>query len=672
MKSAIFVLLIFGGCAYYNTFFNAEENYRAGLEKKESKAKKADDKIPADVKKHFDASITKSWKVIDIYGDSSSWADDALMLIGKSYFQLEEYDKSQEILEQFLQKYIKSEQLPEAELWLAKTYLKQEDDEQALLQFNSIISKTENDEIRAEAFLNIGELFFLSEDYEKAIDNFTECINATSISETAGKAQYKLADSYYQLNDFNTAIENYENVLRYDLPIIKQYDAIIQMVNSLMELEDFERAEEILQNSLRDQRFKKQYSMIATKLANMIEFQGDSNFAIEKYTEVIKNYPRTEGSALASFYIAQIYEFEYGWLDSAKIKYDQVKKENAKAESAEEATKRSTILAEYLKIKKQLQKDQDDMFKLIHGDSSLVDSLVTGNDTLLVLSAADTTSSKDRGFGKNLNLANKTISGKMLDDSLKKVQKVKEKKVAVSRDPKIVEESLLKNDYRIAEYFLLNYQHYDSAKISYLHFIENHTDSLLTPKAYFSLYYIYKDIDGDSIAADSFKTIIIDNYPETIYGRKLLGNEVIKEKNDTPEKTKLKYLEAENLVDDKKYSDAIWTFNEIATNDSGSVWATKSRYAIAYIYEKYLSDTDNAYESYGLLAKEYPKSAQGKIAVKKIADPPKEEIKTTEADSSITGTTLLPDSTQIATPVLQDSSKIILQDNLKQQNKTPE
>ncbi|KAA3617453.1 MAG: outer membrane protein assembly factor BamD [Calditrichaeota bacterium] len=652
IKIVVVIFFSITSCAYYNTFFNAEENYRAGLEKKENNTQ---DKIPADVIKHFDASIAKSWKVIDFYGDSSSWADDALFLIGKSYYQLEEYDKSQEILEQFLQKYLRSDLIPEAELWLAKTYLKREDNEQALLKFRSMISKTENDEIRAEAYLNMGELFFLSGEYEEAISNFTECINATSNSETAGRAQYKLADSYYQLDDYQTAIESYEEVLGYDLPIIKQYDSIIQMVNSLIELGNYERAEEILKTTLRDQRFKKHFSMIATKLANMIELQGDSNFAVENYNEVINTYPRTNGSALANFYIAQIYEFEFGWLDSAKIKYDQVKKQFSKSESAEEAVKRSKILADYIKIKKQLNKDRDDMFNLAHGDSNLVDSLVTGTDTLVV-DQTDTTRS-EANFGQAMQIAN-IANLKAEEDSLKIVTpKIKEKKIAVSRKPEVVEASLLKNDFRIAEFFLLNYQHYDSAKASYFHFVENHSDSLLTPKAYFSLYYIFKDIDGDSLTADSLKNIIIQNYPNTIYGKKLSGIETEELKSDNSNISKTMFLEAENLVDEQKFIDAINVFNEVAINDSGSVWATKSRYASAYIYENYLEDINNALESYRVLAKEYPQSEQGKIAKNKIAEPPEEKIEPAPSDSTQSLNTLTPDSTLAKPDVLPQNDE---------------
>ena len=61
--------------------------------------------------------------------------------------------------------------------------------------------------------------------------------------------------------------------------------------------------------------------------------------------------------------------------------------------------------------------------------------------------------------------------------------------------------------------------------------------------------------------------------------------------------------------------------------DSGSIWAQKSRFATAYIYENYLYDTDGAVESYIILAKEYPATEQGKIALYKIKEPVLEIVK---------------------------------------------
>jgi TolA-binding protein len=627
---AILLTLFLTYCAYYNTFFNAEENYRMGMEKKNSSP--TEDKIPKDIVRNFESAISKSWSVIEIYGDSNSWADDALLLIGKSHYQIEEYKKSQEILEQFLQKYLRSPLRSEATLWLAKTFKAQGEIDEALNSFTNLIANSSDDDILADAYFNIGEIYFNSGDYELAITNYQKCVDLSSSDEMAGTAQYKLADAYYNSKDYENAVTNYQDVLRYDMPIIKQYDAVIQMSNALMKLDRFEEAREMLLNIMRDQRFKAQYSMIATKLANMIEFQGDTDFAVEKYYEVMENYPKTEGAALASFYIAQIYEFEYGWLDSAKVKYENVKKIYSKSESVKDANERASILSTYLTIRNNLRKDKEDIFKLEHGDSLLIDSLEVKSDSTL---ANDEESESMNSFEANMLMNSDNDS--LAQTSLQRMGQQKKPKVekkAVTRTPEEVKKSLLKNSFNLAEFFLLTYQHYDSAKAAYINFLNNFSDSLLTPKAYYSLYYIYNNINNDSLAADSVKQIILTRYPDTVYGKKLSGIDV-EEKETVNIEIKEMFLNAEDLVDNKEYSKAIDLYNQIAKQDSGSIWAQKSRYATAYIYENYLNDTDNAVKSYATLAKEYPASEEGHIATNKIAEPQPDstEAETMQSDS---------------------------------------
>ena len=63
------------------------------------------------------------------------------------------------------------------------------------------------------------------------------------------------------------------------------------------------------------------------------------------------------------------------------------------------------------------------------------------------------------------------------------------------------------------------------------------------------------------------------------------------------------------------------------------MWAQKSRYAIAYTYEKFLSDKGLAIQSYQILANEYPKTEYGKVAKNKITKPV-DEIKSDEKSPS--------------------------------------
>lgn len=634
----IFIIITLVGCAYYNTFFNAKDNYNIA-QKKQKKVKS--DKLPSDVIKCYNNAIEKSWKLIDFYSDSSKYADDALLLIGKSHYHLAEYSKAERVLQQFLLKYIGSNLIPEAKLWLAKTYIQIEKDDEALEELNKLFEDKVSNKIAGEALYNLGDLYFKQENFEKAIENLQKCSKVSSDEEVIGSAQFLIGESFYNLKEYESAILNYDRITKLNVPPLMEFEASMQKVNALNELEKYDKSETTLKVMLRDQRFKPQFSLIETELAKIYELQGNIQFANESYLDVIKKYPKSEGAALSSFYLGQLFEFELGRFDSAKVYYENVKRHYSKSEAVEEASKKVGVLSEYLKIRSKIIKDKNDLFRLSVGDSSIVDSVEIQSDSVLTqIDSLDSELSKNEDDLKNNNKDNYGFDNLMDKDSSNINQeqenindpndqkKVKQKKVAVSRQPEEVEKSLLKNSFAIAEFFLVKYQQYDSAAVSYNNFINNFTDSLLTPKAYFSLFYIYENEKNDKAAADSIKAIILNQYPETVYGRKLSGKDKdltineVSTKNDA--KIKSQYIEAENLLMSHNYHKAINLYNEIALQDSGSIWAQKSRYSIAYIYEKYLNDISKAIDSYTILAKEYPNTEFSKIADNKIKEPKKE------------------------------------------------
>lgn len=645
------MLLTITSCAYYNTFFNAEESYRLGLEKIE---KNTGEILTKDNVTDFQTAISKSWKLIYLYGDSNSWADDALLMIGKSHFHLKEYEKSMEVLSDFIQKYLKSPLKTEAGLWLALSQLKLEDTDNAINSLNNIITGSEDSEILSQAYFYLGEIYFNSEDYIEAQSYYRQSINSEGQDIISGKAQYKLADTYFNLEQYDKAKDEYKNVLNYDMPVQIHYDAVVQMTNSLLMNNDFDEAEETLKNLLKDQRFQTYASLIEAKLANMIEFQGDLEYSMIKYDEVIKKYPKSEGSALSQFYLAQLFEFEFGRFDSAKVKYDQVKSEFSKSEAADESSRRSILLSQYINIRTLLNTDFQALLQIEKGDSIISDSISFETTTAAVeegeaeeqedtsvASLETNTTNELFSFDSNKNVVDEATEGEevinrnqttdLIDqnrfsNNAKNKNKLSQKPESNKKQERIrtkreIEISALKNNYKLAEYFLLTYIDYDSAEASYTNFIKNYSDSLLTPKAYYALYYIYNHIRNDLLKSDTVKTEILLKYPQSVYANKLLGKTVVLDDNQNNQKTPEAYLRAEQLLEGKKYNKAIEAFKSIATADSGSIWAKKSRFAICYIYENLIGNNSNAIENYKILASEYPTSEVGKIAVNKIKDP---------------------------------------------------
>ncbi|MGB1050133.1 MAG: tetratricopeptide repeat protein, partial [Rhodothermales bacterium] len=85
--------------AYYNTFYNAERQFRSGYENLDRSSAEVDREqyLPLFVKttgttasREFEQTVLKSADILRDHPDSK-WVDDALMLIGKSYFYQENY-----------------------------------------------------------------------------------------------------------------------------------------------------------------------------------------------------------------------------------------------------------------------------------------------------------------------------------------------------------------------------------------------------------------------------------------------------------------------------------------------------------------------------------------------------------------------------------------------------
>jgi hypothetical protein len=77
------VVLLGGGCAFYNTFYNAKASYREGMKLKEQNQN-------TQARAKFDKAIEKSALVIKQW-PKSRWVDDALFLVGTSYYQVGQY-----------------------------------------------------------------------------------------------------------------------------------------------------------------------------------------------------------------------------------------------------------------------------------------------------------------------------------------------------------------------------------------------------------------------------------------------------------------------------------------------------------------------------------------------------------------------------------------------------
>jgi TolA-binding protein len=617
-KSLIFYLLLFTfiGCAYYNTLFNAQARYDDGIRKMEESN---DKKISSEIRSDFQAAIDKCWKLINIYSDSSKYADDALLIIGKSHYQIEEYVKAERFLAQFVNRYKDSDMITEAYLWLGMSQIELDRDDEALDNLNKVIAGDESDDLNARAYLNAGRIYLKQENYDQARKQFAEVLDLSNDDEIQGNAQFLTAETYYQEDNFTESIVNFEKVLEYDASVDLLFRAILKKVDGYLNLEDYEQAIFTLESISSETKFLHKKSVVLALIGNSYEIQGKFIEATEIYYEVLEDYPKTEGSAIAAYGLGQLMEFAYADLDSAKGLYQRVGKEYRDSEYKSDADNRVKILSSYQKIVADIERDLTELHEL---------RLVSEEDELIPKDSSEVGNEGDPR------------------DQPKNVKKIKAKRTEAE-----IIKSLEKHNFAKAEFFLLTLASYDSAASGYIRFVQSSNDSLLVPKAQYALYYIYSfELDSPE-KADSIKQIILDEYPFSPYAAFFNAQDnIVSNEAEDESPYKYLYLQGEAMMYDSRYPEAIDFFNQIAEEDSGSDLAQKARYATAWIYENKLEDIQNAVTAYAALAREYPNTESGKIAQDKIKVPVQEKILTSEMNL---------DSTSLDSTISIDSSAVI-------------
>jgi len=625
-KSFIFYLIFItsAGCAYFNILFNAESRYDAGIKKiEESK----DKKITQDIRNDFQATIDKCWKLLNLYGDSSKYADDALLLIGKSHYHIEEYTKSERFLSQFVDRYRDSDMIYEAHLWLGMSLLELDRDQEAIESLNRVIDGNKSNDLSARAYLNIGRIYIKRGNYEQARKQLREVFNLTGNDQYEGDAQFLIGESLFLENKYTDAITNYEETLDYDASVDLLFRAILRIVDSHIYLSQYDQAIMTLESKSSEGKFLHKKSVMLSIIGNCYKDQGKSIEATEIYMDVLETYPRTEGSAIAAYGLGQLMEFAYSDLDSAKSLYLRVGKEYRDSEYKVDADDRAKIITAYQRIEKDIEQDRIDLAALT-AESEEQDSL--------------SESINEDEMGENGD-----------------PDPEKDKKSKVKRSEKEILLSLQRHNFAKAEFFLLTLTNYDSAAVAYMKFIEDSEDSLLVPKAHYALYYIYWYELNDQQKADSLKQIILNDYPDSPYAVFLTNQDKLTIKQENKESPyKFIYLQGEAMMSDKRYPEAIDYFNQIAEEDSGSELAQKARYATAWIYENKMDDIESALSAYTVLAAEYPNSEAGKIARNKIKIPVQLTVDSTgtSMDSTLispSDSTLVEDNDQSNTPSLE-------------------
>ncbi len=652
---------------YFNTFFNASQSYSDAYDDYEKKvlthySERLDSilvspRLSLDAQDNFNKAIEKASKVIQ-YHKSSAFMDQAVLLIGKSYYYLGDFLKAERKFNEFTSKLPMSPLNEEAKLYLAKTQLRLNNIEPALAQLNYLISASPNSDIVSESYQALAEYYISQKDFESAIKDYQKSIELSSDKYLKAQLQFLIASIISRTNP-PACSEEYQKVLdystSYELEYLAKYNSIKYAIIGGGK-GDLITAIEKLNVKYKDD----------TDLLPQIYYlkgfyydtKKDYKNALIEFQSLMQTFPKSTPSADASCSIAKYYEDVKGDYLNAYRFYKYSLEESSVSHDYYNTFEKSNTLKKYFDLRSviagvPINTEYDSVFLHFvsppgqnegnkeqngnpnsnpkNGDEGK--SKIGGGHFGYYFS--DSTKDKMPRLQNPIDTSSKT--GLSQTDSSAE----KDKKSVDS--VKLRQEKVLDAKFELSELFLYDLHKPDSAE-NYLNEAFDGTDNPeFKAKILYTKASLYRNENKNEKADEVLKSIIAQ-YPLSSFAnqsRKLLNLPEID--LEVPDASDSLYKYGESKFVNNEYPTALEAFKSICENDTASKYFLRSAYAAGWIFENVLIKPDSAVKYYSKILLSNPNSDISKLVTAKLTIY-KQDIQEKEDSSKVRNSLNMPDS----------------------------
>jgi len=562
----IYVLVALFSCAYYNTFYNAEQYFKNAIKSLE-RNKKEGEKLPVSVKRDLDKAIEKANKVIEKYPDSK-WVDDAYLLIGKCNYYKGDYFTSRKIFENFLNIYGNSDRVQEARVWLLRSLWGLGEYDLALSESKRFRKTVIGKKYISQILKITGDIYYELGNLDSAIYYYNRIIDISNDNKLCAESQYKIAECYVELKMLDNAIESLNKIYDFSPNKTIRDDIQVLLVKIYTEAGKYDEARNMILEKLADENNKSIWQELELLLAKIYLNEGDKESAYSRFSQITQNYPKTPESAEAYYNMAELNMYYFNRYAEAQKQYEMVPKEYSDSRYAFDSKQKFQLLSRYFNIKNELEKK------------------------LKLLNEA-----------KKSNESNSALEGAIGSSDTEKLKAIIMKKTSEQdlADTNLIYREYYEKLYELSEIYYFNFNLPDSAIATLKRIVDNSDIYGISDKTLYTLYYISKDIE-DTISAKEFYNRLISEYPESEYTSLLLSGKIRKlgregEAEDIFRKAE-KYF-------DRQPDSAIVLLKDCFNEYGDTEYGEKSALAIAWLYENRIYDLENTMKWYKIFIDNY-------------------------------------------------------------------
>lgn len=628
----IFTLIIFQGTgcsvgdfvgAYFNTYYNAQRAFSEAEQEllaQNPPTRMLDSTylapftVPATARTKFTTVIEKGSKLLQ-YHPNSALVDDALMLIGRSYYYQNDNQQAERKFKELLDQFPGSDLAAEARLLLAQCNYRMKNPREAQVMATQLLDGAAKSDDRAsisKAHLLLAALLLDGGDSARAIEQYKLAAEFARTSDDRFLASMRMAMLQQDLLRDSDALKSYENALSSATSYVQEYRATLGMSRMYSRIGKHDESLSLLEDQLAITGNRDVYGEINLEIANIYRDQGDIQAAVDQYVYVDTTFARTEISARSYYQLGLIYEKRFMDYDSALAVYSKGRNEFAQATVTPLLSRKADAFAKYFLHRGELAKNE-----------SLKTLILFPPDTTMAGDVLDSALVVDESTPDSLELRQEDAGA--IDDSLKlyiqefglpdslSIVEVKKDSISPPRFIPItvpldtVEARIAFHKSELAALFYDALQVRDSAEHWFHRLLSEHPSSVFVPRSLYTLAQLYtQDSVINTGMVDSLYRVIVENFPESEFAdpaRKALGLPPVASKREEGE---VMYFRAEESLLHGQWQSAITVLSGLLVQHPESPYAPKARYAIGWIYEQQPGFPDSAIAHYRRLVESYP------------------------------------------------------------------
>jgi TolA-binding protein len=403
------------GCAYFNKFYNAKKTFRDAQQIPLPR----DGSLSQGQIQKYDEVIEKCQDLVTTY-PNSRWVDDAVLLMGKSYYEQQNYDKAIQTLQALGEDLPDSELNEEAQQYIARSYLGMDKPEKALEVLSPFAEKYPDSRYEAVILYLLGTTSLRVGEEEKAVTHLETLAQRHPKSGFRLQADLEMAEIFLEKEEYDKSLSIYEKLVTSKLGEEDKIRCLMKLAETYVRLDMHEKALGV--TSTIDQLVLQLEDKAVEQLLKAEAYMGIDSLdrAVDLYLTVGASYPRTKFSAQGNYHLGVIYQEKFDSLETAKGYFEKVPREYAKSPFAEEAIKRSSNISQLIRLQNSLGESGEEEKAFAQFSLAEVQLLQFNNaDQALTLYHAILDTFPDSEIAPKAAYAIGYIYGTIIEDTLK-------------------------------------------------------------------------------------------------------------------------------------------------------------------------------------------------------------------------------------------------------------